>query len=542
MANVDIKLGYKDLTWFNANPTLVLKIGQIVYLAQTGTYKIGDGVTQLSALTFLGGSGTVDVNTIGAAINGAASATPNDTDLVMSVDTSVAKKNTWTEIKAFLKTYFDTVYTTTSAVATQITTALTGYATQAWVTSHGYITNVITALGYTPEDTSNKTSIVTGNETSTSKYLTVKGVYDWVTGLFVKKGTLTTNTIPKATASDTIGNSQITDDGTNVGIVGNIQIGGVADARLYIKNANGNYYFAVENGGGLSIFYINPNGRVSIGTLQDLYKLKVDGSFASATIVDDGANVGINTLPSEKLHVNGNIRCDNLTASQIVETDASKNLVSAAKGTAYNKNFGTTAGTVLEGDRITQTITNGVTDKAPSEDAVFDALALKLTAANNLSDLANPLTARNNLKMWDLFLTGGNQSTTSNVATNITDLVSPTLTASKRYRIHGVIKVGCNNTGGVKFQITLPSGASMDVSLSGSNTSNTTYINATITSSATLSASVQSFNGASILRVDGEISLGVTAGTIQFGFASGTNTQTSTVYQLGTQLTLTQIN
>jgi len=166
----------------------------------------------------------------------------------------------------------------------------------------------------------------------------------------------------------------------------------------------------------------------------------------------------------------------------------------------------------------------------------------KLTASNNLSDLSNPLTARNNLKMWDLFLTGGNQSTTSNVSSNITDLVSPTLTASKRYRIHGVIKVGCNNTGGIRFQITLPSGASMDISLSGSNTSNTTYINATITSSATLSASVQSFNGLSMLRVDGEISLGVTAGTIQFGFASGTNTQTSTVYQLGTQLTLTQIN
>lgn len=165
-----------------------------------------------------------------------------------------------------------------------------------------------------------------------------------------------------------------------------------------------------------------------------------------------------------------------------------------------------------------------------------------MVGANNLSDLANPLTARNNLKIWDFFLTGGDQSTTSNVATNITDLVSPTLTASKRYRIHGVIKVGCNNTGGIRFQITLPSGASMDISLSGSNTSNTAYINATITSSATLSAQVQSFNGLSMLRVDGEISLGVTAGTIQFGFASGINTQTSTVYQLGTQLTLTQIN
>ena len=58
MANVDIRLGYKDSAWFTANATLVLKAGQTVYLLQTGTYKIGDGTTQLSALSFLGGTST----------------------------------------------------------------------------------------------------------------------------------------------------------------------------------------------------------------------------------------------------------------------------------------------------------------------------------------------------------------------------------------------------------------------------------------------------------------------------------------------------
>jgi hypothetical protein len=56
MANVDIRLGYKDSAWFTANATLILKAGQTVYLLQTGTYKIGDGTTQLSALSFLGGT------------------------------------------------------------------------------------------------------------------------------------------------------------------------------------------------------------------------------------------------------------------------------------------------------------------------------------------------------------------------------------------------------------------------------------------------------------------------------------------------------
>jgi len=54
VVNGSLELGYKNLAWFNANPTLVLKEGQIVYLEQTGTYKIGNGTSTLSALSFLG--------------------------------------------------------------------------------------------------------------------------------------------------------------------------------------------------------------------------------------------------------------------------------------------------------------------------------------------------------------------------------------------------------------------------------------------------------------------------------------------------------
>jgi hypothetical protein len=66
MAIVDgsLQLGYKDNAWFTANASLVLLVGQIVYLEQTGTYKIGNGVTVLSALSFLGGGSGSGVQSV----------------------------------------------------------------------------------------------------------------------------------------------------------------------------------------------------------------------------------------------------------------------------------------------------------------------------------------------------------------------------------------------------------------------------------------------------------------------------------------------
>lgn len=55
---VSIALGYKSLAWFNANPSFVLLEGQVVFLQQTGQFKLGDGLTALSGLAFLGGGTT----------------------------------------------------------------------------------------------------------------------------------------------------------------------------------------------------------------------------------------------------------------------------------------------------------------------------------------------------------------------------------------------------------------------------------------------------------------------------------------------------
>ena len=58
--------------------------------------------------------------------------TPVDADNLLledSAGSNVWKKLSWSNVKATLKTYFDTIYTTTAAVATQITTALATFKT-----------------------------------------------------------------------------------------------------------------------------------------------------------------------------------------------------------------------------------------------------------------------------------------------------------------------------------------------------------------------------------------------------------------------------
>lgn len=44
-------------------------------------------------------------------------------------------------------------------------------------------------IGYTAENSANKATTMTGNETSNILYLTAKAIYDWATGLFVQKNT-----------------------------------------------------------------------------------------------------------------------------------------------------------------------------------------------------------------------------------------------------------------------------------------------------------------------------------------------------------------
>lgn len=152
------------------------------------------------------------------------------------------------------------------------------------------------------------------------------------------------------------------------------------------------------------------------------------------------------------------------------------------------------------------------------------------------------LSSRNNLKMYTIYGTSGDATTTSTVPSSASDY-SFTPTANKRYRISGILHVGCNNTGGIKIQLTLPTGATCWIDCFGQGLGPTAFIKNPIVTSATLTSAfclTNTTNGE--ITMNGEISVGATVGTIQLGFASTTGGQTSTIYQLGSYITITQIN
>jgi len=84
----------------------------------------------------------------------------------------------------------------------------------------------------------------------------------------------------------------------------------------------------------------NPNGELQwLDNATDLDNFKIAMRVGKGKIYFDTA-----------MQISGLVTLSNLQVSQIVETNASKDLISVAKGTAYNKAFGTTAGTVTEGN------------------------------------------------------------------------------------------------------------------------------------------------------------------------------------------------
>lgn len=143
-----------------------------------------------------------------------------------------------------------------------------------------------------------------------------------------------------------------------------------------------------------------------------------------------------------------------------------------------------------------------------------------------------------------LYISTGDQSTTSNLASNVNGL-SFSASANKRYLFNSFIKTN-GVLGGIKFQITAPNLSTVLGSIFGTTASSSSFGNERIISINTLN-SLLTFSTyttvaqTNFIQLIGEVTTGANSGTVSIGFASGTNGNTSTIFQQGAYLQYLEI-
>lgn len=268
----------------------------------------------------------------------------------------------------------------------------------------------------------------------------------------------------------------------------------------------------------------------AIGARNVTYLAKDTGheyEFNQGYKLTKGAPKSINNIPPKP---SGNLP---LTATDVkaISDTATITINSETKNLSTNPSF-----TIIDGSGTANELTYWV-----DVDTLGSLTTATYPSLTELSYVKGVTRSIQDQLGYTAYITIGNQTTTSNVASDITGLAI-SLEANKRYRVYGVIRLGCNNTGGVNFAATIPTASTMNLSIFGFTTSVTAFIFRLLSVSGTLGGAYNTINSpAGFLYVLGEVETGANAGNLQMQFASGVNTQTSTIFQLGTWLNATEL-
>jgi hypothetical protein len=183
----------------------------------------------------------------------------------------------------------------------------------------------------------------------------------------------------------------------------------------------------------------------------------------------------------------------------------------------------------------TQTLATGTTgtDFGITSSGTTHTFNLPVASAVNTGKLSNTDWSTFNDKQDNIIKIiklGSNQTTTSTSAQDITELVTSALEINKDYLILGIMRIGCNNTGGVKFGITVPTGATANLLTNGVGTGATNYQYAIADQTGLSATAIVRVSSIFYYQFTGVVRMGNTAGNVQITFASNTSGQTSTIY------------
>lgn len=287
------------------------------------------------------------------------------------------------------------------------------------------------------------------------------------------------------------------------------------------NNGNGQIYVRVQNGYELdeihdvdliSVAPVNNDVLTYVTGSPNLWKPRSIGTILGYTPVNPTRNIAT----SSPLSGGGDLSADRTIS--IADAAADGTTKGAATFTAND--FNSAAGV------ISLDYTNGQSASAVNKGFLT---AADWSTFNGKQD-----------NIIRLVKAGSNQTTTAATAQNITELVTANLEANKVYYISGLIRIGCNNTGGVLFGITVPTGASAILSTSSVGTSATNFQHVTADQTGLSSTGIVRVNSIFQIPFYGRVTMGATIGNVQITFASAVAGQTSTIYG-GNQSMLTFI-
>ncbi len=289
-------------------------------------------------------------------------------------------------------------------------------------------------------------------------------------------------------------NPQVTGNGTLIGVLS------VTKGCTALNNTSTANFSPVSKFGEA---LAGATGGASTTTLQQAY----DNSSANPEILTDSTRGGLAIRRGSAADTDTVLEIQN-NAGSVTASVTGAGVLNANTITMTNANItGLTAETavVMADEVMIRDVSEGANNKATVQDIVKAVQIVKAVG-------------------------GAAQTTTLDTGVDITNM-SFAIGASETWTFEAHLQIGCNNTGGVKFAVVVPTAATFRAHMLGMSSGVTGVTVSLVATSGTLSAAFNTVNSQSgWVRIFFTVINSTTPGDVKLQFASTTAGQTSTVH------------